>query len=101
MSEIIENLLTDFQKYFINCAISNTGIFLHDKLQTNKIDLEVCLCLGLDDDKKINTIVTKFRDRFKKEALLFNTICQQLYQSFSSLINQSSILENIFHDMRK
>ena len=38
MSEIIENLLTDFQKYFINCAIANTGIFMDDtKNDLNKI----------------------------------------------------------------
>ena len=40
MSEIIENLLTDFQKYFINCAVANTGIFHDDtKNDVNKIDL--------------------------------------------------------------
>ncbi len=97
MSEIIENLLTDFQKYFINCSIANTGIFAdvtdsrHDVL-VSKIDLEVANIMGLNELKKKNSLVSKFKDRFKKEAMLFNNICQQLYQSFSTLINQSSIL---------
>jgi hypothetical protein len=53
MSEIIENLLTDLQKYFINCAISNTGIFV-DLSQmkpddsVNRIDVEVANVLGLN-----------------------------------------------------
>lgn len=67
MSEIIENLLTDFQKYFINCAVANMGIFMDDtKGDVNKIDLEVSTMLGLTEMKKKSTLVSKFKDRFKK-----------------------------------
>ena len=57
--------------------------------------------MGLNEIKKKNTLITKFKDRFIREAMHFNSICQQLYQAFSTLINQSSIVENIFSDMRK
>lgn len=67
MAEIIENLLTDFQKYFISCAIANTGIFQDDsKNEACKIDLEVSSMLGLNDLKKKTALVSKFKDRFKK-----------------------------------
>lgn len=71
MSEIIENLLTDFQKYFINCAIANTGIFI-DNYDTRsdqalgKIDVEVSNILGLNELNRKNSLVNKFKDRFKK-----------------------------------
>lgn len=39
MSEIIENLITDFQKYFINCALANKGIFLD--INDSRLDLNV------------------------------------------------------------
>lgn len=106
MSEIIENLITDSQKYFINCAIADMGIFCdstdsRNDLTISKLDLEVANIMGLNEIKKKNTLITKFKDRFRKEATLFNSISQQLYQTFNTLINQSSILENIFSDMKK
>ena len=59
--------MTDFQKYFINCAIANTGIFMDDtKSDVSKIDLEVSSMLGLNDLGIKNSLVNKFKDRFKK-----------------------------------
>lgn len=71
MSEIIENLITDFQKYFINCALANKGIFLdmNDSrldLNVGKMDLEVANILGLQEEKNKNALVNKFKDRFKR-----------------------------------
>jgi len=62
MNEIIEDMISDIQKYFLN---SSTFSQSFTSLQLKPIDIDVMKILDLDITK-INYIMSRYKDRFNK-----------------------------------
>ncbi len=63
MNEIIEVLVSDIHKYFLNCSVFAQRFTVHNPPKA--IDNEVMRILKLDVPK-LNSMIGKFKDRFLK-----------------------------------
>jgi hypothetical protein len=73
MNEIIEDLISDIHKYFLNSSAFCYGISPSNP--PKNIDLEVMRILDLDITK-MSHLIQKFKDRFTKEASVFRNLTQ-------------------------
>lgn len=98
MNEIIEVLISDIHKYFLNCSAFAHG--LNARNPPKAIDNEVMNILNLDVTK-LNSMMSKYQDRFQKEATVFKDLTQELYRIFKSIENQGKVIELVFAEMMK
>lgn len=73
MNEIIEDLISDIHKYFLNNSAFSLGFTASNPPKS--IDLEVMRILGLDI-AKMSHLIQKYKDRFAKEATVFKNLTQ-------------------------
>lgn len=97
MNEIIEVLVSDIHKYFLNCSAFSHGSNSHSP---KPIDVEVMRLLGLDAPK-LGAMISKFKDRFQKETTVFKDLTQELYRIFKSIENQGKVIEVVFAELMK
>jgi hypothetical protein len=82
MNEIIEDLISDIHKYFLTSSTFSSGFTPYSPPRT--IDLEVMKILEVDM-ARMSQLVTKFKERFSKEATVFKTLTQEFYRVFKSI----------------
>ena len=90
MNEIIEVLISDIHKYFLNSSgFISQGISPQKPLKT--IDIEVMHILDLDICK-VTKMMSQYRQRFTQEATVFKNLTQELYRVFKSIENQGKVI---------
>jgi hypothetical protein len=72
MNEIIESLISDIHKYFMNSSAFIRGI---NSLNSKNIDQIVMKTLEIDSNK-ITSMLQKYRERFNKEVTVFKNLTQ-------------------------
>ncbi len=73
MNEIIEVLVSDVHKYFLNCSAFSQGFSSHNPPKS--LDEDVMRILNLDVPN-INAMISKFKSRFHKETTVFKDLTQ-------------------------
>ncbi len=73
MNEIIEVMISDIHKYFLNCSAFLQGVTPSNPPKS--IDNDVMRILRLDLTK-LNALMLKFKERFTKEATVFKDLTQ-------------------------
>lgn len=53
------------------------------------------------DPQKMNGMISKFKDRFQKEATAFKDLTQQYYRIFKSIEEKGKAIDFVFVDMMK
>ena len=99
MNEIIEVLISDIHKYFLNCSFfsqRNTS----PNHQKKPVDAEIMRILNLEPCK-LHNMIHKYKDRFLKEATVFKDLTQQLYRIFKSIEDKGKAIDLVFADMTK
>lgn len=91
-------LISDIHKYFLNCSALTHG--LNARNPPKPIDNEVMNILNLDVTK-LNSMMSKYQDRFQKETTVFKDLTQELYRIFKSIENQGKVIELVFAEMMK
>ena len=99
MNEILEVLISDIHKYFLNCSIFSQR-YVSPNQEKKNIDLEVMKILNLDPPK-MNSMIHKFKDRFLKEATAFKDLTQEYYRIFKSIEEKGKAIDYVFVDMMK
>lgn len=98
MNEIIEVIVSDVHKYFLNCSLFSQGF--SSRNPPKSIDEDVMRILNLDVSK-LNSMMSKFKGRFHKESTVFKDLTQELYRIFKSIENQGKVIELVFSEMMK
>jgi len=99
MNEIIEVLISDIHKYFLNCSVFSQ-MYSCPNYEKKPIDVEVMRILNLEPPK-LHSMINKFKDRFIKEATVFKDLTQELYRIFKSIENKGRAIDMVFADMMK
>ena len=72
MNEIIEDMISDIQKYFLNSSSFSQSF---NSLQLKPIDRDVMRFLDLDVSK-ITYIMQRYKERFHKESTVYKDLTQ-------------------------